>query len=91
MAYKDIQKFIELLERKKQIVRVKAEVDSNLEITEITDIVSKKHGPTLHVNLELGMGLSVFSLNCFFFFFLLPQGFQGGGFFFFFPDPQTYI
>ncbi len=47
MAFKDIQQFIDLLDKKKQIVRVKAEVDPNLEITEITDIVSKKHGPAL--------------------------------------------
>lgn len=47
MAFKDIQAFMRMLEDKGQLVRVKAEVDSDLEITEITDRISKKVGPAL--------------------------------------------
>ena len=47
MAFKDIQAFMRMLEDKGQLVRVKAEVDADLEITEITDRISKKIGPAL--------------------------------------------
>lgn len=47
MAYKDLQHFIRVLEEKKLLKRIKTEVDSNLEITEITDRVVKKAGPAL--------------------------------------------
>ena len=47
MSYKDLHKFIEELEQQGELTRISAEVSSNLEITEITDRVSKAHGPAL--------------------------------------------
>ena len=47
MAYKDLQDFINTLEQKKLLKRIKAEVDSELEITEIADRVVKAGGPSL--------------------------------------------
>ncbi len=47
MAYKDLQDFIRVLDEKKLLKRVKSEVDSDLEITEITDRISKAGGPAL--------------------------------------------
>lgn len=47
MAYKDLRDFIADLESKGELKRIKTEVDSVLEITEITDRVSKKFGPAL--------------------------------------------
>ncbi len=47
MAYKNIGTFIKLLEERGELSRVKTEVDSNLEITEIADRVMKNAGPAL--------------------------------------------
>lgn len=47
MAYKNLQAFIKVLENAGELKRVKVEVDSYLEITEITDRVSKAGGPAL--------------------------------------------
>jgi len=47
MSYKDLHKFIEELEKHGELKRVHAEVSPKLEITEITDRVSKAHGPAL--------------------------------------------
>ncbi|MFL0247967.1 menaquinone biosynthesis decarboxylase [Candidatus Clostridium stratigraminis] len=47
MAFKDLQAFIKHLEEKNELKRIKSEVDSELEITEIADRVSKKYGPAL--------------------------------------------
>lgn len=47
MAYKDLQDFIEVLEKAGELKRITVEVDSELEITEITDRVSKEYGPAL--------------------------------------------
>lgn len=47
MAYKDLQEFMRLLEQKNLVKRIGSEVDSNLEITEIVDRVSKAYGPAL--------------------------------------------
>ncbi len=47
MAYKDIRSFIKVLEKNKQIKHITTEVDPVLEITEITDRVSKRHGEAL--------------------------------------------
>ncbi|MBR3622495.1 MAG: menaquinone biosynthesis decarboxylase [Selenomonadaceae bacterium] len=44
MAYKDLREFIADLEQKNLLRRIKEEVDANLEITEITDRVSKMRG-----------------------------------------------
>ncbi len=47
MAYKDLRDFIARLERDGELKRIDAEVDVDLEITEITDRVSKAGGPAL--------------------------------------------
>ena len=43
----DLREWIALLEREGELVRVRAEVDPDLEITEITDRVVKSGGPAL--------------------------------------------
>lgn len=47
MAYKDLHAFINKLEKENQLIRIKIEVDPELEITEICDRVSKEKGPAL--------------------------------------------
>jgi len=47
VAYKDLREFIKRLERERELKRISAEVDVDLEITEITDRVSKQGGPAL--------------------------------------------
>ena len=47
MSFKDLQSFIKELEKKGELKRITVEVDPELEITEITDRVSKNHGPAL--------------------------------------------
>jgi 4-hydroxy-3-polyprenylbenzoate decarboxylase len=47
LAYRDLREFIAALESKGQLHRITAEVDPVLEITEITDRVSKAGGPAL--------------------------------------------
>jgi len=47
MVCNDLREFIEFLENKKELVRIKSEVDPILEVTEITDRISKKQGPAL--------------------------------------------
>ena len=47
MAYKDLNEFIELLEDKEQLVRVTEPISPHLEITEVTDRVTKAGGPAL--------------------------------------------
>ena len=47
MAIKDLREFMTLLESKGQLRRIGAGVDPDLEIGEITDRVSKQHGPGL--------------------------------------------
>jgi 4-hydroxy-3-polyprenylbenzoate decarboxylase len=44
MTYRDLHEFIDLLERENEIRRVKGEVSAELEITEITDRMSKSPG-----------------------------------------------
>ena len=44
MSFKDLQSFIKELDKKNELVRIKVEVDPELEITEITDRVSKSYG-----------------------------------------------
>lgn len=44
MAYKNLQHFIEVLEREGELVRIKEYVDPQLEISEITDRISKTPG-----------------------------------------------
>ncbi len=47
MACRDLQEFIKILETKKELARIKHPVSPRLEITEITDRVSKLYGPAL--------------------------------------------
>ena len=47
MPPRDLRDWIELLERNEELVRVGAEVDPHLEITEIVDRVVKSGGPAL--------------------------------------------
>ena len=47
LIWDDLGEFIRFLEEKKELVRIKAEVDPVLEVTEITDRISKKGGPAL--------------------------------------------
>lgn len=47
MAYKNLQEFISALESAGELVRIREYVNPELEITEITDRVSKNNGPAL--------------------------------------------
>ncbi len=47
MAYRDLREFIHRLEKEGELKRITAEVDPVLEITEITDRVTKSGGPAL--------------------------------------------
>ena len=47
MAYRDLQAFVSRLEQEGELKRITAEADVDLEITEITDRVSKAGGPAL--------------------------------------------
>ncbi|MGE5676662.1 MAG: menaquinone biosynthesis decarboxylase [Pseudomonadota bacterium] len=47
MAYKSLQDFIRVLKETRQLKAISAKVSSDLEITEITDRVSKAYGPAL--------------------------------------------
>ncbi len=47
MIFNDLREFIDFLEEKKELVRIKAKVDPILEVTEITDRISKKGGPAI--------------------------------------------
>ena len=42
-----LREFLSFLENRGQLLRIKKEVDAELEISEITDRVSKKEGPAL--------------------------------------------
>ena len=47
MAYKDLREFITRLDREGELKHIKTEIDVDLEITAITDRVSKAGGPAL--------------------------------------------
>ncbi len=47
MAYKDLQEFIRVLKEKDELIVIDTEVNTELEITEITDRVSKNYGKAL--------------------------------------------
>ncbi|MCZ7395151.1 MAG: menaquinone biosynthesis decarboxylase [Candidatus Methanoperedens sp.] len=61
MAYKDLREFIEVLEKKGMLRRVKTEVSAELEITEILDRVVKSGGPALLFENVKGYKLPVFA------------------------------
>ena len=47
MAYKDLRAFLKKLEKEGELKRITAEVDWKLEVTEITDRITKQGGPAL--------------------------------------------
>lgn len=47
MAFADLREFINALEKQKELKRIRVEVDAELEISEITDRISKQVGPAL--------------------------------------------
>ena len=47
MAYRNLREFIARLERERELKRISEPADVDLEITEITDRVSKAGGPAL--------------------------------------------
>lgn len=61
MAYKDLREFIEVLEKKGMLRRIKTEVSAELEITEILDRVVKNCGPALFFENVKGYKLPVFA------------------------------
>ncbi|MDP3104419.1 MAG: menaquinone biosynthesis decarboxylase [Candidatus Methanoperedens sp.] len=61
MAYKDLREFIEVLEKKGLLKRIKTEVSAELEITEILDRVVKKNGPALLFENVKGSRIPVFA------------------------------
>ncbi|MFH1322883.1 MAG: UbiD family decarboxylase, partial [Methanobacteriota archaeon] len=61
MAYKDLREFIEILEKKGLLKRVKTQMSAELEITEILDRVVKKNGPALLFENVLGSKIPVFA------------------------------
>ncbi|MEK6739187.1 MAG: UbiD family decarboxylase domain-containing protein, partial [Planctomycetota bacterium] len=59
MAYHDLSDFVKKLEAAGQLKRIKTEVSAELEITEITDRVSKAYGPALLFEKVKGYSSSV--------------------------------
>ena len=59
MAFQDLREFVDLLEARGELVRIKTRVDPELEITEITDRVSKAYGPALLFENVLGSDMPV--------------------------------
>ena len=47
MAYKNLKHFIDTLEGAGELIRIREYVNPHLEITEITDRISKQYGPAL--------------------------------------------
>lgn len=61
MAYKDLREFIEVLEKRGHLKRIKTEVSTELEITEILDRCVKKNGPALLFENVKGYRMPVFA------------------------------
>ncbi len=61
MAYKDLREFIEVLEKKGLLRRIRTEVSAELEITEILDRAVKKNGPALLFENVRGHKIPVFA------------------------------
>src|SRR2546426_11171021 len=59
MAFQDLREFVAFLEKKGQLKRIKAPVKCELEITEITDRVSKAGGPALLFENVIGYDMPV--------------------------------
>lgn len=58
-AYKNLQEFIQTLEEKGELLRIKEEVSTELEITEITDRICKRFGPALFFEKVKGFKIPV--------------------------------
>lgn len=61
MAFKDLREFIEVLEKKGLLKRIKTQVSAELEITEILDRVVKNNGPALLFENVKGYKIPVFA------------------------------
>lgn len=59
MKYKDLRDFIKQLEKKGELVRIKAEVDPDLEMTEIADRTLRGEGPALLFENPKGFSVPV--------------------------------
>jgi len=59
VAYRDLREFIKRLEKEGELKRISVEVDPQLEITEITDRVSKANGPALLFERPKGSNMPV--------------------------------
>jgi len=59
MAYRDLGEFLRRLEQEGELARIAAEVDPVLEITEITDRVTKAGGPALYFEKPKGSSMPV--------------------------------
>ncbi|MDW8136751.1 MAG: menaquinone biosynthesis decarboxylase, partial [Thermodesulfobacterium sp.] len=58
-AYKNLQEFIEILEKEGELWRIEEEVSAELEITEITDRICKLSGPALFFEKVKGFQIPV--------------------------------
>jgi 4-hydroxy-3-polyprenylbenzoate decarboxylase len=61
VAYKDLREFIDVIDRKGLLTRIKTEVSAELEITEILDRVVKNNGPALLFENVKGSRIPVFA------------------------------
>lgn len=59
MKYRDLREFIDALEKRGDLVRIKAEVDPNLEMTEIADRTLRGGGPALLFENPKGYNIPV--------------------------------
>lgn len=59
MAYRDLREFIKRLEKEGELKRISVEVDPQLEITEITDRVTRAGGPALLFEKPKGSSMPV--------------------------------
>src|SRR5918996_1454183 len=59
MAFRDLRQFIATLEQMGELKRIQAPVDVELEISEITDRISKQNGPALLFENPKGYNIPV--------------------------------
>src|SRR5436309_1129497 len=59
MSFEDLREFVRALEKADQLKRIRVEVDPELEISEITDRVSKAGGPALLFENVRGQSMPV--------------------------------
>lgn len=59
MKYKDLRDFIALLEKRGELVRIKQEIDTYLEMTEIADRTLRAKGPALLFENPKGFDIPV--------------------------------